>query len=58
MERIFKDFHLKRKTSHSFVINILAQALHGVFSSSTGMSYRSCIKRYDNNCFHSTYEYD
>ena len=48
MEKVFKDFHLKRKTSHSFVINILAQALHAVFLSSTGNGSAERIRNHKN----------
>lgn len=34
---------MKRKQSHSFVINILAQALYGVFASPTGKTHASLI---------------
>lgn len=33
-----KTFHWKRKASHSFVVNVLAQALYALFSASDGES--------------------
>lgn len=34
--KCLKTFHWKRKASHSFVVNILAQALYALFSASDG----------------------
>lgn len=36
LERVYERFLWKRKNSHSFVINILAQALYAIFSSHEG----------------------
>ena len=37
--RCLKQFHWKRKSSHSFVVNILAQALYELFSASDGIMH-------------------
>lgn len=34
--KCLKRFHWKRKSSHSFVVNVLAQALYALFSASDG----------------------
>ena len=50
VQQAFRSFQWKRKISHSFVTNVLAQALYAVFAAREGMQENCTNNNYYNAC--------